>query len=580
MKQAPSSAERDERLAAVLTQLSDAQRTGKNADVAAACAAHPDLADELMQLWATTHFARIAVGSAASVEPVATDTTTLSTGSGALPRTFGDYELLAELGRGGMGVVFKARQRNLNRIVALKMLRHGDLAGPEDRARIRAEARAAALLKHPNIAAVYDVGEAEGRDYFTMPYIEGRSLADLLAEGPLPPRDAARIVATIAHAVDHAHQTGIIHRDLKPGNILLAALGSGSDETSLASPTPSPLAGIMPIVTDFGLAKQLALTGDNARLTQTGAIVGTPSFMPPEQAASRRGEIGPPSDVYSLGAILYNALTGRPPFQAASRADVMFMVLEQDPVPPRLLNPLVDRELEIICLKCLQKSPEMRYPSAEALARDLESFLRGESLSIRPSDLRELLGWFLRPTHHITVLENWGLLWMAHSVFTLILCTATWLLQRVAVTERWPYLVLWGGGVLTWAPIFWRLRRRVGPVTFVERQIAHTWAAGVTGAFGVLLIEMLLGRPVLEFAPLLPVVAAMVFLSKAGILSGMFYISVAALCSVALLMIAFPTSGMLLYGIAVALSYFIPGWIFWRRRQAALRRGTNRTCSR
>jgi serine/threonine-protein kinase len=214
----------------------------------------------------------------------------------------------------------------------------------------------------------------------------------------------------------------------------------------------------------------------------------------------------------------------------------------------------------------------MRYRSAEALARDLEQFLRGESLSIRPSDLRELLGWFFRPTHHITVLENWGLLWMAHSGFTLALCTATWVLQRLQVAERWPYLFLWCGGVLIWAVIFWHLRRRVGPVTFVERQIAHAWAAGVTGGFGVLLIEMLLDRPVLEFAPLLAAVAAMVFLYKAGILSGMFYLSVGALCAVAFLMVALPGIGMLLYGVTVALSYFIPGWIFWRRRKEILRR--------
>lgn len=562
--------ERDERLAGLLTQLADEQRLGRSPDIDRVCREHPDLSEELRQLWATTQFARLVAAPSRPLDPnatVASDSSSVNSNVGMLPRSFGEYELLEELGRGGMGVVFKARQKSPDRIVALKMLRHGDLAGPEDRARIQAESRAAAQLKHPNIVAVYDVGEAEGRDYFTMPFIEGKSLADVLSEGPVSPREAARIVATVAHAVEHAHRAGIIHRDLKPGNILLSPGISSSEDSNLN--TPSSVAGTIPMVTDFGLAKQIAT--DHERLTQTGAIVGTPSFMPPEQAASRRGQIGPASDVYSLGAILYNLLTGRPPFQAANRVDVVFMVLEQDPVPPRLLNPKVDRELEIICLKCLQKTPEMRYASAEALARDLEAFLRGESLSIRPSDLRELVGWFFRPTHHITVLENWGLLWMAHSGFTLVLCAATWMLQQLHIAQRWPYLVLWCGGVLTWAAIFWQLRRRVGPVTFVERQIAHTWAAGVVGGFGVLLIEMLLKRPVLEFAPLLAAVAAMVFLCKAGILSGMFYLAVAALCAVALLMVALPEIGMLLYGLTVAGCYFIPGFIFWRRRAAQLR---------
>ncbi len=461
-----------------------------------------------------------------------------------------------------MGVVYKARQKSLNRIVALKMLLHGDAASADDRARIRTEAKSVALLKHPNIVAVYDVGECDGRDYFTMPFIEGASLAHLLAEGPMPPREAARLVAIVARAVEHAHENGVIHRDLKPGNILLHVATDSAAETEI---TPSPHRGLYePQVTDFGLAKQLA--SNQQSLTQTGAILGTPSFMPPEQAASNRGAIGPASDVYSLGAILYNCLTGRPPFQAASRMDTIFMVLEQDPVPPRLLNPKVDRDLEIICLKCLQKSPESRYESAAHLAKDLEAFLAGEPLSIRPSELRDLIGRLFSPTHHITVLENWGGLWMAHSLFTLLLCLLTWVLQQAGVTNRLTYMTLWGAGVMLWGGIFWQMRRRTGPVTFIERQIAHVWAAGVSGSFGVLVLEWIMHRPVLEFAPMLAILAAMVFLCKAGILSGMFYLAVASMFATAGLMAYIPHEAMLIYGVTLAGCYFVPGWIFYRRR--------------
>jgi serine/threonine-protein kinase len=563
--------DRDERLAHLLNVLEEDQRAGRSPEIDRFAQQNPDLADELRQLWGMAQVARLATQPTSPLRstPISNDPPS----SGTFPRTLGDYVLLREEGRGGMGIVYKARQSSLNRTVALKMLLHGDVATSDERARIRAEARAAGLLRHPNIIPVYEVGEHGGRDYFTMPFIEGRSLANLLAEGPLPPREAAMLISTLAKAVEHAHQQGIIHRDLKPGNILLSTdsehLPKSNSERLAESESngrASTLSGLhSPMIADFGLAKHLIPDRDS--LTQTGAIVGTPSFMPPEQAGGNRGSIGPASDVYSLGAILYNCITGRPPFQAASRIDTIFMVIEQDPVPPRLLNPRVDRDLELICLKCLQKSPEMRYPSAAALSHDLDAYLSGEPLSLRPSELRDLLGWLFRPTHHITILENWGGLWMAHSLFTLLLCLLTWGMQQVGLMHRAPYVTLWGGGVLVWAAIFWWIRRRIGPVTFVERQIAHVWASGVAGSFAVMALEWLLGQPVLEYAPMLAVVAAMVFVCKAGILSGMFYLAAGALFMTAVLMACFPEWGMIAYGVTLASCYFVPGWIFQRRKK-------------
>jgi tetratricopeptide (TPR) repeat protein len=277
-------------------------------------------------------------------------------------RYFGDYEIERELARGGMGVVFRARQISLNRTVALKMILAGQLADDTDVKRFYTEAEAAANLDHPGIVPIYEVGQHEGQHYFSMGFVEGQSLAQQLADGPLPPREAAALMVKAAEAIAYAHSRGVIHRDLKPGNILLDRDGH-------------------PRVTDFGLAKKLQ---SESGLTGSGQIMGTPSYMPPEQAGGNRGDVGPAADVYALGATLYALVTGRPPFQAATAMDTVIQVIGEEPVPPRRLNPTVPRDLETIGLKCLQKEPARRYATAAELAEDLRRFEAGETIRARP----------------------------------------------------------------------------------------------------------------------------------------------------------------------------------------------------
>jgi tetratricopeptide (TPR) repeat protein len=341
------------------------------------CAGCPELAEPLRRrirdLESMEAFLGAGAGrTAGPLDPDLTPTlSTLDTAAG-WPHVPG-YEILGELGRGGMGVVYQARHAALDRVVALKVLLAGAHAGPDEHARLRAEAGAAARLSHPHIVQVHDVGEHEGRPYIALEYVAGSSLAQRLGGTPLPAREAARLVETLARAMQAAHEAHVIHRDLKPGNVLLAEDGT-------------------PKVADFGLARRVE---GAARLTATGVIVGTPAYMAPEQARGQK-EIGPAADVYALGAILYECLTGRPPFLGASPAETLIQVLEQEPVSPRRLNAKVPRDLDTITLKCLGKEPGRRYGSAGDLAADLKRWQTNEPILARPVGALERLSKWAR----------------------------------------------------------------------------------------------------------------------------------------------------------------------------------------
>jgi serine/threonine protein kinase len=393
-------------------------------------------------------------------------------------RYFGDYELLEEIARGGMGVVWKARQTSLNRTVALKMILAGKLAGEAEVQRFRREAEAAANLQHPNIVAIHEVGEHEGQSYFSMDYIAGRDLSALVGEsGPLPPARAAECLQTLAEAVHFAHQRGTLHRDLKPQNVLVDDAG-------------------VPRITDFGLAKFIERE-DN--LTISGAAMGSPSYMPPEQAAGNLDQVGPPSDIYALGAILYELLTGRPPFRAETPMATMRQVMESDAVAPRKLNPGVPPDLQTICLKCLEKNPARRYHSARALAEELGRFLKHEPIQAAPaSALRKAESWLRR--------HPWTLVSAASLALMVLVGMLDWQHERMKFLENLLHNRPWPADQAH-RPLDWRgqeLKTWQDLNYAVFAMTALAWRRLRQSLYGKLNLKQLFGRPA-EDAPSEPV---------------------------------------------------------------------------
>jgi serine/threonine-protein kinase len=360
----------DPRVRELLDEILNSERTPEEV-----CSSCPELLPEVRKRWQQMRLVEAeleAMFPTTGPDPAAGAPATLPLGT-TLPSIPG-YEVEALLGHGGMGVVYKARQLRLHRTVALKMLLAGAYAAPHERARFQREAEAVAGLRHANIVQVYDVGDHEGRPYFTMEFVEGGSLRQKLAGTPQPARQAAALATTLAQAIQVAHAGGIVHRDLNPANVLLTPDGT-------------------PKISDFGLARRLE---GGEVLTLSGATVGTPSYMAPEQAGGKTHAIGPAVDVYALGAILYELLTGRPPFRAATAAETVLQVIYHEPAPPSRLNARVPRDLETICLKCLHKDPQRRYATAAAVAEDLQCFLQDEPIAARPAGLLERSGKWVR----------------------------------------------------------------------------------------------------------------------------------------------------------------------------------------
>jgi serine/threonine-protein kinase len=444
-----------------------------------------------------------------------------------------------------MGVVYKARHLKFQRLVALKMILAGEHANREQTDRFLAEARAVARLQHPNIVQIHEIGERDGLPYFSLEYVEGGNLAARLKSVPPSDLEAARLVELLARAVHSAHGRGIVHRDLKPANILLTRDGG-------------------PKIADFGLAKILS---EESGATHTGAIMGTPSYVAPEQDAGKTWEIGPAVDIYALGAILYELLTGRPPFRGATILETLRLVEEQAPEPPHVHNPRVDPELEAICLKCLEKAAKDRYPTAQALAEDLAGYIHGEPVQAARGKARRWLGAVLRETRYTEVMTLWSGIWMGLAVAYFLICIAkSWLLWT-GLASHGSFFAIWVSMFLTGLGLFWFCRLRGGPsLSRVERQLVQIIGFFWVGFFLTAWQYQRIDAPVAGLPPLLVLEFAVATGCMAALLGGSFYIMTAACLGTAVLETLWPELGPLISGVICAPALFWVGWKYARRQ--------------
>jgi hypothetical protein len=458
------------------------------------------------------------------------------------------YEVLGELGRGGMGVVYRARQTRANREVALKVVLAGDHAGAAELARFRAEAEAVARLQHPHVVAVFEVGEYAGRPFYSMELCPGGTLAAAVG-GPMDPRAAATLVLKVARGVAAAHAAGVVHRDIKPGNVLLTADGD-------------------PKVADFGLAKQLN-AGPDGGLTRTGAVVGTPSYMPPEQAAGAR-EVGPAADVYALGAVLYELLTGRPPFRGANPTETLLRVVTEDPPPPRAVHAAVPRDLEAVCLRCLAKTPADRYPSAAALADDLRRYLDGDPVSAARSGAVGRLAGAIYRVQPDERFASYGSLLMA--LAPVMFLPEAW--NTAALAGAWPAAAVMGGRAAQAAAfvglVAYHRGRDLWPRGPAERQVWAVWGGYFLACFGYglsgwAMIGLAHDR-VGEFYPGFACLTALAFFASAANLWGYCGVIGAGFLALAFVMLADLSLAPLLFGTSWAAVLVVVGR---RLRQAA-----------